>query len=72
MAASTQQGVSEEDLPTELQGRLTTFDNALSKIEEVLDPLHSVPLSEIHSKVQEDKSIVGDKLGFTWLIYWWR
>ena len=56
MAASRQEGVTEEDLPSELQGRLTTFDNALSKIEELLDPLHSVPLSEIHSKVQENKT----------------
>ena len=57
MATSTQESVAEEDLPSELQGRLTTFDNDLSKIEEVFDPLHSVPLSEIHAKVQEIKRI---------------
>ena len=51
MATPAEESASPEDIPSELQGRLSNFDDALSKIEEVLEPLHSVPLSEIHAKV---------------------
>ena len=43
--------VVDESFPTELQERLTDFDDALTQVEEVLKPLHSVPLSDIHTKV---------------------
>ncbi|KAK2177884.1 hypothetical protein NP493_574g01040 [Ridgeia piscesae] len=43
--------VVDESFPTELQERLTDFDDALTQVEEVLKPLHSVPLSDIHTKL---------------------
>ena len=55
-----EESVSPEDVPSELQGRLSNFDDALSKIEEVLEPLHSVPLSEIHAKVVYQLQILGE------------
>ena len=57
MATPTEENVNAEDIPTELQGRLSNFDDALSKIEEILEPVHSVPLSEIHAKVYTERTL---------------
>ena len=43
--------VVDDAFPTELQERLTDFDDALTQIEDVLKPLHSIPLTDIHTKV---------------------
>ena len=43
--------VVDDSFPSELQERLTDFDDALTQVEDVLKPLHSVPLSDIHTKV---------------------
>ncbi len=41
-----------ENFPSELQDRLTNFDGSLSRVEDVLQRLHSIPLNEIHTKVK--------------------
>ena len=53
MAAPSRHNVDSNDLPSELQDKMTDFDEALTRIEAVLEPLHSVPLSEVHAKVSE-------------------
>ena len=40
-----------DTFPTELQDRLTAFDEALSQFEDVVKPLHSIPLNEVQSEV---------------------
>ena len=41
----------EDAIPTELQDRLGEFDEALSTIENIFEPLHDRPLNELHTKV---------------------
>ena len=54
MAAPMKEHAS-DNFPSELQDRLTNFDGSLSKVEEVLQRLHSIPLNEIHTKVTLDE-----------------
>ena len=47
--AATEENVDE--FPTELQDRLSGFDDSLGAIEDILKPLHDVPLSQVHVNV---------------------
>ena len=40
-----------QDFPTELQDRLSNFDESLTEVEEILKPLHGTPINELQSKV---------------------
>ena len=41
----------EDGFPAELQDRVNTFDEALSSVEAILQPLHNVPLTQVHTEV---------------------
>ena len=52
MAANKMEdGGNEEEFPEEIEERLTTFDDALSQVEEIFQTIQNVPLTEIQSQV---------------------
>ena len=59
----------EDNFPSELNERLTAFDDALTNVDSVLQTLHEIPLSEVHEKVdmctQRKSRKINDKTGWT-------
>ena len=44
-----------DDFPEELQDRLTSLDDAVSHVEEILRPLNEIPIHELHEDVSTMK-----------------
>merc|ERR1712025_937104 len=51
MTSSKTDTSMEEAFPSEIQDKVNTFDEALSKIENTIEPLHSRPLNDIHGEI---------------------
>ena len=60
MSSTRNMEAEHEDFPDELQDRLSSFDDAVSELEEILKPLHNVPIHQIHEEVCTSSINIGN------------